>query len=381
MSLKSIGDINRYVSESINPLNYPNQEFELYSVPSFSTGRPEVVFGKDIGASKQIVNKNDILICKINPRINRVWKVGQFTDKPLLASSEWVVFRNSEINPDYLVYYFSSPLFRQYLNSELTGIGGSLTRAQPKQIRKYPVPIPSRNEQDKIATILNNISYLINARNIQLKKFDELVKSRFVELFGDPIADTPKFPLKKIREFAKCIAGATPSTKNEQYWKNGNIPWMSSGEVHDTRVWSTDKKITQLGYNSCSTKMIPAHTVVIAMAGQGKTRGTVAVAEIPLCTNQSLCSILTDKTIDTDYLFTYLRFQYNSLRNISNGSSGRGGLNIKLIGEFRVSVPPLSMQKQFSLFLNQLDKSKLAVQKSLNELEVLKKSLMQQYFG
>ena len=177
-------------------------------------------------------------------------------------------------------------------------------------------------------------------------------------MFGDSQGNPKGFPYKRINEFAKCIAGATPSTKKKEYWSNGIIPWMSSGEVNYKRIWKTEKRISQVGYDSCSTKIIPAHTVVIAMAGQGRTRGTVAVAEIPLCTNQSLCSIITDETVDTDYLFTYLQFQYNNLRNISNGSSGRGGLNIKLIGQFTVLVPPLAIQQKFSNFLKEIDKSR-----------------------
>lgn len=177
-------------------------------------------------------------------------------------------------------------------------------------------------------------------------------------MFGDSQSNPKGFPYKRINEFAKCIAGATPSTKKREYWSNGIIPWMSSGEVNYKRIWKTEKRISQVGYDSCSTKMIPAHTVVIAMAGQGRTRGTVAVAEIPLCTNQSLCSIITDETVDTDYLFTYLQLQYDNLRNISNGSAGRGGLNIKLIGQFSVLVPLLAVQQKFSNYLREIDKSK-----------------------
>jgi len=188
-------------------------------------------------------------------------------------------------------------------------------------------------------------------------------------MFGDSQSNPKGFPYKRINEFAKCIAGATPSTKRKEYWSNGIIPWMSSGEVNYKRIWETEKRISQIGYDSCSTKMIPAHTVVIAMAGQGRTRGTVAVAEIPLCTNQSLCSMITDGTVDTDYLFTYLQFQYNNLRNISNGSSGRGGLNIKLIGQFTVLVPPLAVQQKFSNFLKEIDKSKYRGTISLHLLE------------
>lgn len=225
-------------------------------------------------------------------------------------------------------------------------------------IRSFSVPYATLIKQNEIVKKLDLLNHLENVCEVQLQKLDELIKSRFIEMFGDSQSNPKGFPYKRINEFAKCIAGATPSTKRKEYWSNGIIPWMSSGEVNYKRIWETEKRISQIGYDSCSTKMIPAHTVVIAMAGQGRTRGTVAVAEIPLCTNQSLCSIITDGTVDTDYLFTYLQFQYNNLRNISNGSSGRGGLNIKLIGQFAVLVPPLAIQQKFSNFLKEIDKSK-----------------------
>jgi len=98
-----------------------------------------------------------------------------------------------------------------------------------------------------------------------------------------------------IGEIAQCCSGATPKSGVIAYWENGTIPWMNSGEVNKETVYFTDKKITQAGYDSCSTKMIPANAVVVALAGQGKTRGTVARTRIELCTNQSLCSIISDK--------------------------------------------------------------------------------------
>ena len=182
--------------------------------------------------------------------------------------------------------------------------------------------------------------------------------SRFIELFGDPRLTNKKLPITKIKDFAKCIAGATPSTAESSYWDNGTIPWMSSGEVNQGRIYSTEKKITQKGYDNASTKLIPPHTVVIAMAGQGKTRGTVGVAEIELCTNQSICSVVTDDTVDVDYLYYFLKLQYEALRGASNGAAGRGGLNLKIIGDFPVIVPDLNLQKSFVKCVNQIDKSK-----------------------
>lgn len=277
----------------------------------------------------------------------------------------------------YLYYFLKSKT--AYLNS--LGRGATFKEISKGIVEDISIPFPVYSEQIRIAKQLQKISELISLKKGQYRYFDDIIRSRFIEMFGDSQSNPKGFPYKRINEFAKCIAGATPSTKRKEYWSNGIIPWMSSGEVNYKRIWETEKRISQIGYDSCSTKMIPAHTVVIAMAGQGRTRGTVAVAEIPLCTNQSLCSIITDGTVDTDYLFTYLQFQYNNLRNISNGSSGRGGLNIKLIGQFAVLVPPLAIQQKFSNFLKEIDKSKMAVQKSLDELETLKKSLMQTYFG
>lgn len=301
------------------------------------------------------------------------------TASNLYTNEAIMAFIDKKIVPldiNYVYHLFNNWDWSRATNKAVMGL--TLNKATLSQIK---IPIPSLNTQKAIANILDKIDESITLRKRQLEIFNQLVKSRFIEMFGDSQSNPKGFPYKRINEFAKCIAGATPSTKRKEYWSNGIIPWMSSGEVNYKRIWETEKRISQMGYDSCSTKMIPAHTVVIAMAGQGRTRGTVAVAEIPLCTNQSLCSIITDGTVDTDYLFTYLQFQYNNLRNISNGSSGRGGLNIKLIGQFTVLVPPLAVQQKFSNFLKEIDKSKMAVQKSLDELETLKKSLMQTYFG
>lgn len=158
---------------------------------------------------------------------------------------------------------------------------------------------------------------------------------------------------KRIGEVAECYAGATPKTTVREYWNNGTIPWMSSGEVNYGEVFATEKKITQLGYDKSSTKLVPPNTVVIALAGQGKTRGTVAITRIELCTNQSLCSIVTNDTLNSDYLYHYLHSKYQDLRQISSGDGTRGGLNLKMIANYVVPVPPLAIQHEI---VNILDK-------------------------
>ena len=145
-----LGEVNKYISKSVNPISEPDKIFELYSVPSMADKYPEIIVGSDIGSSKQSVCKNDVLLCKINPRINRVWKVSQFTDNELIASSEWIIIRNNHIDANYLMYCFQSKYFREFMLSNVSGVGGSLMRAQPKYVQTYPIPLPPLSEQQRI---------------------------------------------------------------------------------------------------------------------------------------------------------------------------------------------------------------------------------------
>jgi len=130
-------ELNGFKSATINPADYPDEVFELYSVPTFPTRKPELLRGSEIGSTKQGVAPGDVLICKINPRINRVWKVMPKTDKRQIASSEWIVMRAAGADTEFLRSFFSSQSFREILCEDLTGVGGSLTRAQPKRVAKF----------------------------------------------------------------------------------------------------------------------------------------------------------------------------------------------------------------------------------------------------
>ena len=144
-----------YLSEP--PISEPDKIFELYSVPSMADDYPEIIAGSDIGSSKQSVCKEDVLLCKINPRINRVWKVSQFTDNELIASSEWIIIRNNHINANYLMYCFQSKYFREFMLSNVSGVGGSLMRAQPKYVQTYPIPLPPLSEQQRIVESIEEL--------------------------------------------------------------------------------------------------------------------------------------------------------------------------------------------------------------------------------
>ncbi|WP_367614728.1 restriction endonuclease subunit S [Heyndrickxia coagulans] len=201
--------INKDKKRNIDPKNFKDETFELYSVPSFPEGSPEFIKGDEIGSSKQLVNKDEILLCKINPRINRVWKVlnnhGKFRQ---LASTEWIVIsENKAIYSEYLLYLLKSPYFRKLITSNVSGVGGSLTRARPKEVETYPIAVPPIKEQKRIADKVERL----------LSKIDEA--KRLIEEAKET------FELRRAAILDKAFQGELTRKWREQH------PEIESAEV------------------------------------------------------------------------------------------------------------------------------------------------------
>ena len=371
--------INQYKSKSINPAKTPDTIFEMYSVPIYATGHPEYLRGDEIASNKAIVRKNDILLCKINPRINRVWVVSDESGKQNIASSEWIVIRNNEYNPEFLAWYFRTPKFQKFMTSEITGIGGSLTRAQPKCVAEYPVPVLNRKKQDEIVNILDKCKFVIDSRKRELLELDNIIKARFVEMFGS-IHESTGYPYLALKDLSDVISGGTPSRGKAEFWNNGTIPWVKTTELKNNVITDVDEYITEEGLVNSSAKLVPAGTILVAMYGQGKTRGMTAYLDIEASTNQACACILPSDKIDSMFMWKYFELSYDKLRSLAQGA-GQPNLNGNMIKNFKVLVPPIEMQKSYVNFVNQVDKSKVKVQKALDETQKLFDSLMQQYFG
>lgn len=176
----TVGAINRFSGRIVDPKTAPSVEFDLYSVPIFAEGRPEKLRGSEIGSTKQTVEPSDVLVCKINPRINRVWMVGKREERPQIASSEWIAVRAPEFEARFLKHYFTAPCFRELVEEGVSGVGGSLTRAQPKRVATLPVPVASPQEQTRIADKLDSLLSRIDACRERLDRVPGVLK-RFRE--------------------------------------------------------------------------------------------------------------------------------------------------------------------------------------------------------
>ncbi|MEH6948311.1 restriction endonuclease subunit S [Bacillus sp. JJ634] len=185
-----------------------------------------------------------------------------------------------------------------------------------------------------------------------------------------------EWEIKTISDLTKVKTGGTPSKSKPEYWVNGKIPWMSSGEINYKRIHKVKEKITELGFQNSNTTLLPTNTIMMAMNGQGKTRGTVAMLHIDTTCNQSLAGILPSDKYNSEYLFYYLESQYEALRSITG--EGRSGLNLSLIRSFPVIFPSLKEQQKIAEILSTVDHQIDNTNQLIAETKELKKGLMQQ---
>lgn len=234
------------------------------------------------------------------------------------------------------------------------------------------------NIQNQTVLILENISELINKRKQQLEKLDELVKARFVELFGDYDLSHAQNDWKSISEIGKVVGGATPKTNIEEYW-DGEYRWITPAELSADSgyIYDSVRKLTKAGVDSCSLQEMPIDTVILSSRAP---IGKVAIAGNTFYCNQGFKNIICNKEILPRYLYTVLLLNTEYLNALGRGATFKE-ISKSIVENIRIPVPPIELQEQFTTFVEQTDKSKLEVKKSLEKLELLKNALMQKYFG
>lgn len=305
--------------------------------------------------------------------------------------------KKSISDPRYVSAYMNSEAGKKFF--ELNQIGGGQKNVNSSILKTFPIAFPSVEEQNAIANVLSDADELLTELERLIAKKQAIKTATMQQLLtgqtrlpqfamredGSPKilkqSELGKIPedwtIKNISEFTDCTAGGTPSTTTPAYW-GGSIPWMSSGELHLKRVFDVAERITDLGLANSSTKYIPEESILIGLAGQGKTRGTVAISKIKLCTNQSIAAIFPSKDHSTDYLFYNLDSRYEELRGLSTGDGGRGGLNLTIIRRLKVPYPTLEEQKAIANILSDMDTEIQILEQRLAKTRQIKQGMMQE---
>ena len=300
------------------------------------------------------------------------------TDKPIayrVKGKCWVnnhahVLKAKDcIDIDYLCY---SLMFR-----DVSDIVNGATRQKLTQadMRKIEIPLLPIAEQKSVVAKISKVFELIALRKEQLAKLDRLVKSRFIELFGDP--KNTKNHLVKIGEIGALTSGGTPSRAKPEYF-DGDIRWYSAGELNSLYLPDSVEHISEIALQQSSAKLFNKGTLMIGMYDTAAFKMGILTED---SSSNQACANLNPKQ---GYNVVWLYHLFDIMKPIflqERQGVRQKNLSLSKIKEFEVPFAPFELQEQFAAFVEQTDKSKLAIQQSLDKLELLKKALMQKYFG
>ena len=329
--------------------------------------------------SEYIVHENDLLI-----GMDGEFNIAKWGKTPALLNQRVCrLAPNDSIDKDYLFYFM--PIALKRIEEKTPFV--TVKHLSAKELNKIEIPILPLEEQRKIAETLSKVDELIAFRERQLAKLAELVKARFVEMFGNPIENTMNWPKKLLRDITTKIgSGATPKGGRESY-PNAGVSLIRSMNVYDGQflykdlAHLTDEQATQL-----NGVTVEAEDVLVNITGASVARSCVVPKDVlPARVNQHVAIVRCNREL-LNPIFTNKMFINNEFKKalLSIGESGgatRQAITKKQLEELSVVVPPLSIQNEFFTFSECVDQQKQTVQQSLDKLELMKKALMQEYFG
>jgi type I restriction enzyme S subunit len=283
------------------------------------------------------------------------------------------------LNPKYFYYYLCS------LTIESKGYNRHY-----KYLKEKIIAFPEKTEQQKIAFVLSKIQQAIEQQEKIIETTRELKKSLMYKLFteglnGEEQKETEIGLMPKswdsisVQDCCEVVTGGTPRTEVRKYYKEGRIRWMKSGDINTKPIYEVKNRITQLGLENSNARLMPEGTVVIALSGRGKTRGTTSVLMVDCTCSQSVAGMIPNpEKIDSFYLHYYMAYNYDKVRNIT-GDKDRSGLNLGLIRQIKITKPKSTVeQKEIADAILSIDKKIWQTESKKQTLQALFKTMLNQ---
>ena len=355
--------------------------------------------GAHIGTKKQIiVRAGQFILSKIDARNGAFGIIPKGLDGAIVTN-DFPVFDIDEnkVNPFFLLLITTTKAFIKFAQSCSSGTTNR-QRIDVNMFLSQRIPLPSREKQERIVSNINTIikeAEIIEQDAIAIEKDNNaylrqrlgatvikesydiregckylyFARFRSITEWGTDIIlkkqtqESFKYPIVKIKDLCHLGSGDTPSRSKSEYY-NGSIPWVKTGEVVNDVIVETEEHITKEAIANSSAKLYPKGSLIIAMYGQGDTRGRTAKLGIDATTNQA-CAVLYDidnSIVSTDYLWYYLQGQYHDLRSLASGNN-QPNLNAGKIKNYDVVVPPMEIQNEI---VNHIKKQK-ALAKELRQ--------------
>ena len=287
-------------------------------------------------------------------------------------------FKNIICGPDInneFVYWFLIHS-KDYLVS--LGRGATFKEISKHIVEQVSIPIPPIAEQVKIVAELDCLTGIIEKKKQQLEELDKLAQSIFYDMFGDPISNEKGWEVKRLGDVCETTSGGTPSKSHPEYYTNGTIPWLRSGEVNQRFISGTELFITEQGLKNSSAKWFPVDTVAVAM--YGATVGQVGIIKRKMTTNQAVCGIMPCKEFIPTYLYHFLLGKKEDYIKLASGGA-QPNISQGIIRDTFICCPPLDLQNEFAQKIEAIEKQKELVKRSIVEAETLFNSRMDFWFN
>jgi len=329
---------------------------------------------------------NDVVVAKDGSFLKTAFTVKEDQDIALLSSIAILRPKLDLIVPDYLSYYLKSPSI--YRTVSLNYISGTaLKRIILKGLRKIPMEVPKLEEQYQRVELLNSLKQIIKQRKAEIQKLDDLIKARFVEMFGDPIINSFGIETKPMTDVCEIIDGD----------RGKNYPTADEFSDEGYCLFLNAKNVTSTGFNFDTCMFVTKEKDEDLHKGKLSrgdvvltTRGTLGnlafyTEDIPfehVRINSGMVILrMKQDVVDEVYFIEQFKMQLVDIREKIASGSAQPQLPISTMNKINILIPDIEKQRQFTDFVKQVDKLKLQVQKSLDETQILFDSLMQQYFG
>ncbi len=347
---------------------------------------------KEKDLEKYRIQKGDILFSHINsdPHLGKTG-FAERDYEDLLHGMNLLLIR---ANPEVFEAEFLNRVFQYYreIGVFISICSRSVNQSSINQskLKAVEVPLPPLPEQKKIAHILSMVQRAIEAQERIIQTTTELKKALMHKLFTEGLHNEPpkqteigpapeSWMMCKVGDVAKIQSGGTPARDIADNWSDGTIPWVKTGEINYCVIHDTEEKITPVGLTNSAARLFPEGTLLMAMYGQGITRGRVGLLGIEAATNQACASITpTDKRrISSKFLYYFFEYHYEDLRKLGHGANQRN-MNAALIRSFPLMLPKLHEQAAMVTVFESLDEKRVLHERKWNQLQNLFRTLLQE---
>jgi type I restriction enzyme S subunit len=371
-----LGDVATYINGyAFKPEDRGTEGLPIIRIQDLTGNAYDLGFYSGEYPERIEINNGDVLISWSASLGVYIWDKG----KALLNQHIFkVVFDKLEMDKQFFVY----AVHHKLREMESKTHGATMKHIVKKEFDNTTIPYPNMETQCDIANRIDKVEGLLKKRQEELRLLDDLIKSRFVEMFGDPIHNEKGWEIGTVEDACDDIyGGGTPSKAHPEYYENGNIPWVSSKDMKTDVLYDSQIHINQLGVDNSTAKMVPVNSVIMVIrSGILKHTLPVAINAVPVTVNQDLKVFIPKKDVLTRFLAVQFKMHEKDILSAVRAVTA-DNIEFNSLKQRKIIIPPLRIQQQFCDFTKKVDKLKSTTQQSINELQLLFDSLMQKYFG